>query len=73
MDRSLRLSLVSDLREVNCVLKRLCHLLDGSSHILKRLDPDDKFYMVADLSMGYQLVAWDTSWWLVAQWFSAPL
>ena len=45
--------MVSDLRGVNRVLKRVGHPLDGSSHILKRLDPDDKYYIVCDLSMGY--------------------
>ena len=34
-------------------MKRIGHPLDGSSHILKRLNPEDKFYAVSDLSMGY--------------------
>ena len=45
--------LVSDLRRVNKVLKRIGPPLDGSSHILKRLNPEDKLYAVCDLSMGY--------------------
>ena len=36
--------LVSDLRGVNKALKRIGHPLDGSSHILKRLNPHDQFY-----------------------------
>ena len=45
--------LVSDLRGVNKVFKRVGHLLDESSHILKRLIPEDKYYAICDLSMGY--------------------
>ena len=45
--------LVTDLRGVNKVLKIKGHPLDGSSHILKRLNPENKFYAVCDLSMGY--------------------
>ena len=48
-----KVRLVRDLRGVNKILKRVGHLLDGSSHILKRLEPSDKFYAVCDLSMGY--------------------
>ena len=42
--------LVSDLRGVNKILKRVGHPLDGSSHILK-------YYAVCDLSMGYHQLA----------------
>ena len=45
--------MVLDLRRVNRVLKREGHPLDDSSHILKRLNPDEKYYAVCDLSMGY--------------------
>ena len=45
--------LVGDLRGVNRALRRIGHPLDGSSHILKRLDPHDQFYAVCDLSMDY--------------------
>lgn len=45
--------LVSDLRGVNKVLKRIGHPLDGSSHVLKRLNKEDQFYAVCNLSMGY--------------------
>ena len=38
---------------VNKVSKRTGYPLDGSSHILKRLNPENKFYTVCDLSMGY--------------------
>ena len=38
---------------VNKGLKRVCNPLYGSSHILKRLNPEDKYYAVCDLNMGY--------------------
>ena len=54
--------LVSDLRGVNKVLKEIDHPPDGSSHILKRLNQEDKLYAVCDLCMGYhQLVLQKTS------------
>ena len=47
----------SYLRGVNKILKRVGHPLDGSSHILKRLEPNDKYYAVCDLLMGYHQLA----------------
>ena len=45
--------LLTHLWGASKVSKRVGHPLDGSSHILKHLNPEDKYYAVCDLSMGY--------------------
>ena len=48
--------LVSDLKRVNPKLVRAGNPLDGSSHILKRLEPDENLFGSIDLSSGYHQV-----------------
>ena len=55
-DQDPKVRLVSDLRHVNKIIKRVGHPLDGSSHILRRLDPDDTYFSVMDLTSGYHQV-----------------
>ena len=44
---------VSDLKKVNPRLVRVGNPLDGSSHILRRLEPDEVSFRAIDLSSGY--------------------
>ena len=48
-----KVRLVSDFRGVNKILRRPGHPMDGSSLILKRLNPDEGFFSTIDLSSGY--------------------
>ena len=47
---------VSDLKKVNPRLVRVRNPLDGSSHILRRLEPDEVSFRAIDLSTGYDQV-----------------
>ena len=49
----LKARLVSDYRAVNKILRRPGYPLEGSSHLLKRLEPTDKWFCTIDLSSGY--------------------
>ena len=48
---------MSDLRRVNINTERVGTPLDGSSHILKRLEPDETMFASVDMSSGYHQVA----------------
>lgn len=52
-----KVRLVTDLRRINEILQRVGYPMDGASHILKRLEPDETFFGVLDLSSGYHQVA----------------
>ena len=54
-----RVRLVSDFRGVNKILRRPGYPMDGSSLILRRLNPDEGFFATIDLSSGYHQVALD--------------
>ena len=56
---SIKVRLVSDFRGVNKILRRPGYPMDGSSLILKRLDPNETFFATIDLSSGYHQVALD--------------
>ena len=56
---SIKVRLVSDFRGVNKILCRPGYPMDGSSLILKRLDPNETFFATIDLSSGYHQVALD--------------
>jgi hypothetical protein len=48
--------MVSDFREVNRILKRPGYPMEGSSLILKRLNPNEAFFATLDLSSGYHQI-----------------
>ena len=50
---------MTDLRRVNPNLKRVGTPLDGSSHILKRLEPEETVFASVDMSSGYHQVTID--------------
>ena len=52
-----KVRLVSDFRGVNKILRRPGHPMDGSSMILKRLNPSEGFFCTIDLSSGYHQIA----------------
>ena len=54
---SIKVRLVSDFRGVNKILRRPGYPMDGSSLILKRLDPNETFFATIDLSSRYHQVA----------------
>ena len=58
-DEDPKVRLVTDLRRINQVLKRVGYPMDGAAHILKRLEPGETYYGVLDLSSGYHQVAID--------------
>ena len=60
-DGTIKARLVSDLRRVNTNTERVGTPLDGSSHILKRLEPDETIFASVDMSSGYHQVAIDES------------
>ena len=45
--------LVADFRGINRKLRRPEHPLDGSWGILRRLDPQDKYFAAVDFSSGF--------------------
>ena len=47
---------MADFREVNRTLKRPGYPMDGSSLILKRLNPDEAYFSTLDLSSGYHQI-----------------
>ena len=55
-DGSIKARLVTDLRDVNSNTKRVGTPLDGSSHILKRLQSDETWFCSVDMSSGYSQV-----------------
>ena len=48
--------MICDLRDVNSNIKRVGTPLDGSSHILKRLQSDETWFCSVDMSSGYSQV-----------------
>ena len=56
---SIKVRLVSDFRGMNKIFRRPGYPMDGSSLILKRLDPNETFFATIDLSSGYHQVALD--------------
>ena len=55
-DSIIKARLVTDLRKVNTNLKREGTPLDGSSYILKRLQPDETMFCSVNMSSGYHQV-----------------
>ena len=55
-DGSIKARLVTYLRDVNSNTKRVGTPLDGSSHILKRLQSDETWFCSVDMSSGYHQV-----------------
>ena len=53
---NLKARMVSDFREVNRILKRPGYPMEGSSLILKRLNPDEAYFCTLDLSSGYHQI-----------------
>ena len=58
-DGTIKARLVTDLRKVNTNLKRVGTPLDGSSHILKRFQPEETMFCSVDMSSGYHQVTID--------------
>ena len=58
-DGTIKARLVTDLRKVNTSLIRVGTPLDGSSHILKRLQPEEIMFCSVDMSSGYHQVTFD--------------
>ena len=58
-DGTIKARLATDLRKVNTNLKRVGTPLDGSSHILKRLEPEETMFASVDMSSGYHQVTID--------------
>ena len=56
-DGVIKARLVTDLRPQNQNIMRVGIPLDGSSHILKRLEPEDILFAAVDLTSGYHQVA----------------
>ena len=56
-DGTIEARLVTDLRPVNPNIERMGKPLDGSSHILKRLEPGETMFASVDMSSGYHQVA----------------
>ena len=48
--------LVADFRGVNKKLRRPEHPLEGSSGILKRLNPKHKYFVAVDMSSGFSQI-----------------
>ena len=55
-DGTIKARLVTDLRNVSSNTKRVGTPLDGSSHILKRLQHDETMFCSVDMSSGYHQV-----------------
>ena len=55
-DGTIKARLVTDLRDVNSNTKKVGTPLDGSSHILKRLQHDETMFCSVDMSSGYHQV-----------------
>ena len=55
-DGTIKARLVIDLRDVNSNTKKVGTPLDGSSHILKRLQHDETMFCSVDMSSGYYQV-----------------
>ena len=55
-DSTIKAWLVTDLRNVNHNTKRVGTSLDGSSHILKRLQSNETMFCSVDMSSGYHQV-----------------
>ena len=53
---NLKARLVADFRDVNRILKRPGYPMDGSSLILKRLNPDEAYFSTLDLSSRYHQI-----------------
>ena len=60
-DGAIKARLVTDLKKVNPNLVRVGTPLDGSSHILKRLEPEETMFASVDMSSGYHQIAIDES------------
>ena len=58
-DGTIKARLVTDLRKVNTSLIRVGTPLDCSSHILKRLQPEEIMFCSVDMSSGYHQVTFD--------------
>ena len=58
-DGTIKACLVTDLRKVNTNLKRVGTPLDGSSHMLKRLQPKETMFCSVDMSSSYHQVTSD--------------
>jgi hypothetical protein len=52
----IKVRIVADFRSVNRILKRPGYPLEGSQHLLKRLNPKHKFFAAVDLSSGYNQI-----------------
>jgi hypothetical protein len=55
----IKVRLVSVFRGVNKIFRRPGYPMDGSSLILRRLNPNESFFATIDLSSGYHQVALD--------------
>ena len=52
-DETRKVRLVSDFKEINRVIQRPNYPFEGSSQILKRLEPDQVVFACLDMSSGY--------------------
>ena len=53
----MRVRLVSDFCQLNKILLRPGHPNESSAHLLKRLDPDSKYFAALDLTSGYHQIS----------------
>ena len=58
-DGTIKACLVTDLRKVNPNMERVGTPFDGSSHILKVLEPEETMFSSVDMSSGYHQVELD--------------
>ena len=55
-DKDSSVRLVTNLQKLNEAIERIGYPMDGSSHILRRLDPQDTCFGVVDLFQGFHQI-----------------